>query len=149
MALLNTFAVIGLSSFIVQVGIFVLLTVSLWFKRKQKFKQHGFIMAFATILHLILIFMIMVPSLVYAIIPNYNVISSFTLTSIISFIHAVTGALAATLGLLLVVTWHFSRDVQGCFNRKKLMLCTFSIWLVALILGMVLFSVFYGPELMS
>lgn len=149
MVALDFFTLIGLSSFIVQLAIFVLLIVGYDLKRKLKFRLHGAVMASATLLHIALILGIMIPSLVYAVIPEYIVPSPLKLVSIVGLIHAVTGSAAIALGVWLVSAWRFSKSFQGCFNRKKWMLVTLTIWLVALVFGVILFAIFYGPALLS
>jgi hypothetical protein len=147
MALPDFFTLVGLSSFIFQVAIVVLLIAGYGFKRKQRFRLHGATMAFATILHLAAISAIMVPSLIYAFLPQYIAPTPAQLISIVTLIHVVAGSVAIAFGVWFTAAWRFGKDVQGCLNRKKPMRYTFAVWLVALIFGIILFAVFYGPKL--
>ncbi len=149
MVTLDFFTAIGLSSFTVQLIIFVLLIVGYELKRQLKFRLHGLVMTSATLLHLALIFGIMVPSLVAAVIPDYIVPNPLTLTSIVGLVHTIVGSTAIVLGVWLVSAWRLSKNFQGCFSRKKTMLSTFTVWLIALVLGAILFAIFYGPVLFS
>ncbi len=106
-------------------------------------------MASATILHLVLIFGIMVPSFIYAVLPDYIIASPFTLTSIVGLLHGITGIVTTALALWLVGAWRFKINFQSCFSRKKFMLVTFAVWIVTLVLGITLFAIFYGPALLS
>ncbi|MCW3999589.1 MAG: hypothetical protein NWE93_05070 [Candidatus Bathyarchaeota archaeon] len=113
-------------------------------KTKLKFAQHGAVMAAAVIAHAISIILVMIPSFGFLVSPD------FILTEAVYFaviIHAISGAAAFVLGLWLVVAWRFRKDVKGCFPRKKFMAVTLTLWLIALILGIVLYAVFYGPLL--
>lgn len=148
MVSLDFFTLIGLTSFIVQIVIFVLLVTGYELKRKLKFRQHGLVMASATLLHLTSIFAIMIPSLVYAVIPNYILVSPLNLVSIVGLVHTITGSAAVALGVWFVLAWRFRKGFQGCVNRKKPMLYTFTVWLVTLAFGAILFAIFYGPALL-
>jgi hypothetical protein len=75
-------------------------------------------MAEAVVLHLVVIFAIMIPSFVLAVVPQYAVVHVSGIASIIALIHVLLGALAASLGLWLVLSWR-SQGLKGCNNRKK------------------------------
>ena len=126
----------------------LLLFYGLILKRKMKFREHGIIMFVATFAHLVLVLAIMIPSFALAVVPYYIIVLPFEFVSIIGLIHGVLGTLAVALGLLLVLAWRLSKDVSGCFKRKKVMMPTFVIWATSLVLGLVLFWIFYGPMLM-
>ena len=140
--------IIGLTSCVFQIIMLLLLFYGLILKRKMKFKEHGIIMFVATFAHLVLVLAIMIPSFALAVVPYYILASPFDFVSIIGLIHGVLGTLAVALGLLLVLAWRLSKDVSGCFKRKRVMLPTFVIWATSLVLGLVLFWIFYGPMLM-
>ena len=59
-------------------------------------------MASALILHLIMIFAIMIPSFVFAIIPEYILPAPLMIVSLTSIIHGITGVVAFVLGTYLV-----------------------------------------------
>jgi hypothetical protein len=139
--------IIGLASCVFQIIMLLLLFYGLILKRKTKFKEHGIIMFLATFAHLVLVLMIMIPSFALAVVP-YFLASPFDIVSIIGLIHGVLGTLAVASGLLLVLSWRLSKDVSGCFKRKKVMMPTFVIWATSLVLGLVLFWIYYGPILM-
>ena len=88
-------------------------------KRKLKFRQHGFVMAVAVVLHLTMVFYVMIPSFVLAVIPDYTVPVPFSLVSVAGVIHGVLGATALLLGVSFVASWRFRKNPQGCFNKKK------------------------------
>jgi uncharacterized membrane protein YozB (DUF420 family) len=143
----DIYTTIGLLSLILQIVIFVLLVVGYNFKRKQKYRLHGTTMASAFLLHVILIFAIMIPSLVIAIIPEFILVAPLELASIVVIIHAILGSSTFALGGYVVFAWHFKKDFQGCFNRKKFMLAALPLWLTTLVFGGIIFVIFYGPNI--
>jgi hypothetical protein len=62
--LTNPYFVIPTIALLIQIAVLALLTYGYWLFRRLMFKRHGKIMAWAAVLHLIVIFAIMVPSLV-------------------------------------------------------------------------------------
>jgi hypothetical protein len=149
MANLDYFTLIGISSLSIQLTVAVLLGYGYIMKRKLQFRRHGFVMASATLLHLVLIFVIMIPSFVYAVVPNYIVPSPTMIVSLVGLIHGITGSLTVVLAAELVGAWRFKKDFTGCFKRKKFMIPALSAWITTLILGVILFAFFYGPALLA
>lgn len=97
---------------------------------------------------MLLIFTIMIPSFLLALIPEFIVLHVFGIVSIVTLIHVPFGVLAVSLGLWFVISWSF-HGLKGCFKRKRLMLTTMIAWLTSLFFGMVLYIIFYVPLLMS
>ena len=95
-------------------------------------------MAAAVVLHLTMVFYVMIPSFVLAVIPDYSGSVPLSIVSVVGVIHAILGAMALSLGFWLVGSWRFRRNLQGCINKKKIMLKTIIIWAAALILGIIL-----------
>jgi len=150
MALLSDpYVLIATVSLIIQVIVLFMLMYGYSLKSKSKFWQHGRIMAVALILHLIMIFVIMIPSFVYALVPSYIIRFPLELISIVGLFHGIAGIVVMILGSWLVATWHFSKEVTGCFKRKSIMRVTIAAWFSALILGIVLYILFYGAVLVS
>lgn len=138
---------VATTSLILQIVVLFLLIYGYSLKRKAKFREHGKTMGAAVIIHLIIILAIMIPSLVLAVIPEYVVPAPKELPSVISLLHGITGLIAIILGVALVSVWRFSKNISVCFKRKKLMRVTIIVWIIALILGIVLFAIFYGQLL--
>jgi|WetSurMetagenome_2_1015567.scaffolds.fasta_scaffold20242_4 hypothetical protein len=136
-------------SLAVQLIIMGLLLYSLWLKKRQMYRRHGITMAAAVILHLIMIFAIMIPSFVLAVIPAYILINPLELASAVGLIHGILGSVAAAMGVWLVVSWRFNENLTGCFQRKKFMFWTLGVWAAALFFGVLLYWVFVGPLLMG
>ena len=150
MALLSDpYALIATASLIIQVIVLFLLLFGYLLKKKLKFHQHGMTMAVALVLHLIMIFAIMIPSFAIAVVPSYIIPFPLELISIIGLLHGIAGILVMLLGGWLVAAWHFSKEFTGCFKRKSIMRITITAWISALILGIVLYLLFYGTVLLS
>jgi hypothetical protein len=140
----NPVALIATANLTIQIIVLFLLVLGYSFKRRLKIRQHGITMAVAVVLHLIMIFLIMIPSFVFAVIPEYIVPAPLGLVSVVGLIHGAAGILAIVFGVWLVGSWHFSKDVKGCYSRKKFMKGTFIVWVTALIFGIVLYAIFMG-----
>jgi len=138
--LINPFIVIPTISLIFQVVVLGLLVYGYWLKRRLDFPNHGKIMSTALILHLIVIFAIMVPSFILAIIPEYLLRNIFGDISIISLVHIPLGVLAFSFGLWFTVAWRL-KGLKGCISRKKFMFPTIIAWLVSLSFGILLYSI--------
>lgn len=146
---MDIFTLVGLSSLILQLVVLALLLYGYLLKRKLRFRRHGLIMATAALLHLGFVLGIMIPSFVLAIIPDYIIAAPLMLVSIVGLIHGVTGTVTIVLAVWLVFAWRFRKDFSGCFSRKKIMLPTLTLWVATLLLGVVLFLIFYGPALVG
>jgi hypothetical protein len=133
----------------IQITVLLMLSYGYLMKRKLKFRQHGLVMGSALIIHLIMIFFVMIPSFVYAVLPEYILVAPLELASIIGLIHGILGSTAAVLGVGLVASWRFQKSVEGCFKRKKFMLPTIALWTSSLILGITLYAIFIGPLIAS
>lgn len=144
---MDIYTLIATASLIVQIVVFVLLVVGFYYKRRQKFRWHGIVMASAVVLHLVTIFAVMIPSFVLAIVPEFIIPEPLMLVSMAGLFHGVFGIAAVGLGIYLVAAWGFRRDVQGCFKRKRIMDLTITVWLIALLLGFLIYGLFYGPLL--
>ncbi len=149
MSLLNNpFLLFATVSLTIQAIVLFLLLYGYWLRSKAKFPQHARAMTAALILHLSMIFAFMVPTLVLAIIPVFVLPHLSDLTSIITLIHVPLGVVAVSLGLWLVLSWRRT-GLEKCFTRKKFMLATITVWLVALAFGFVLYGVLYWSALMG
>ena len=144
----NPFLLFATLSLTIQAVVLFLLLYGYSLKRKAKFSQHAWVMTTALILHLIMIFTVMVPALVLALIPVFVVPHISGLTSLLTLVHVPLGAAAVTLGLWLVLSWR-SSGLDGCFRRRKIMLATITVWIGALLLGVVLYAALYWVALMG
>ena len=125
-----------------QVVMLIIIVAGLVYKNKRKFKIHGGLMEIAVILHLISLFAVMLPSF------NNNYEYFRTATSELGvqtiWIHAVPGAIALILGIVLVAAWALRPDnIASCSRLKRLMDITTLLWFISLMFGIASYVVFY------
>ncbi|MCW4019077.1 MAG: DUF420 domain-containing protein [Candidatus Bathyarchaeota archaeon] len=133
-----TFYAASTISFIIQIVVLALLIGALILKNQKKFRQHGILMLTAVVLHLISIFVVMVPSLA-AFFGSPDALSFADAYVSITAVHAFAGVISSVLGVWLVSAWHLQKDIQGCFRKKKVMDITFVLWLLSIVLGVILY----------
>jgi uncharacterized membrane protein YozB (DUF420 family) len=128
-------------SLVLQVSVLSLLLVSLGLKFGGRHFWHGVLMLSALALHTASIFVVMVPSLMVLGQP----IASFPLDrlSIVVIFHVAFGVVAEILAVWLVGAWRLQSDVGLCVRRKRWMRVTFSFWVAALALGVLLYVLLY------
>jgi uncharacterized membrane protein YozB (DUF420 family) len=142
---MDYYQLVATINLIVQVAVLVLLMGGYWLKRIQKFRQHGITMLAAVILHIITVLAVMLPSFVLGVIPLIFDGASFALAMVASF-HGIMGIIAAVLGVWIVTSWRLRASLQYCGGsapKKKLMRLTLILWVIALLLGILLYLHFY------
>ncbi|MGE5638440.1 MAG: hypothetical protein ACM3WQ_07020 [Chloroflexota bacterium] len=129
--------VMGNISLSLQVAILFLLILGLPLVKgvggKKNLMRHGYLTVIALILHTILIFWAMVPTLLYGLpdIASLPVLSAIDVWS-----HVILGIFAEVLGIIIVVFW-FSKPLtlMNCAKMKKWMLPLFIVWMISLVNG--------------
>jgi hypothetical protein len=121
-----------------QIAVFVLLFAGVQLKRIGRYQEKGFLMATALFLHLLVIFVIMVPSFLIGLVPII-IKPPIEVNTILVPIHVATGTIPAALGLWIVGSWRFRKSLEYCIPKKRIMRITFYIWLASLIIGFVLY----------
>ena len=64
--------------------------------------------------------------------------------SLITLTHAAIGGIALILGAITVISWRLQSSTKNCVKMKRLMKPTIILWTIALVLGILLYSVLYG-----
>ena len=127
---------------IVQIISFLIITVSVRYKIKKKFKIHGMLMGFGIILHLIFFVVAMWPSFSGAF--DFFTTSTSLLGVQAMWIHAVPGLITLVLGLFVVLSWLLNiSDISSCFKKKRIMDVTLLSWLTSLVFGIITYATFY------
>jgi hypothetical protein len=128
---------VGNVSLSLQIVILFLLILGLPFVRKPRniknLMLHGYLTVLALVLHLILIFVVMVPSFAngFSELRAISLIASFTVWS-----HAILGTAAEVLGVLLVGTWLiYGPSKTSCGRWKKWMSPIFIVWVISIVNG--------------
>jgi len=140
---MDYFLLVASVSLVFQVAVFVLLLGGWTLKKMRRFRAHGVFMLVGVVLHLVVIWVLMVPSFFAAFVPMDA--SQLSLSGIVGFVHAGLGISAAALGVWLVAGWRLQRNLDYCMPKKRWMKRTFYVWFSALILGFVLYlSLFWN-----
>jgi uncharacterized membrane protein YozB (DUF420 family) len=135
---MDYYQVVATVSLVIQIVVLVLLFGGIWLKGVKKFRQHGITMLTAVVLHTVIILTWMIPSFR----SLFSSSSSINLADIIVvtiLIHAFMGITADILGIWLVASWRLQADMKTCFAKKKIMRVTLTLWLIALVLGIILY----------
>ena len=127
---------------LIQIIAFVLILVGLGYKTKGKFRNHGVFMGVAVVLHLLSFLLAMGPSFLDGFeffITDTSLVGVQTM-----WVHAVTGAIALVLGIVIVLAWIVRvSDIAACIRRKRLMDVTVLLWLISLVFGIATYLIFY------
>jgi uncharacterized membrane protein YozB (DUF420 family) len=126
---------------VLQVVIAVLLLVSIGIKQRRRYFLHGFTMLAGVILNLLSFVLIMFPSLLRMEIINIQPLHAI---SIMTIFHSALGLIVLILGIWLVAPWHLKSSPKECFKKKKLMRVTTTLWLIALLMGFILYYLLYA-----
>jgi len=141
------YQIIALTSLVLQFVILGLIITSLVMKNRKMIRAHGITMLLAVVVHSITILAVMMPSFSSGLTP-YTILENFAKPiSVISIFHGITGLLAWLLGIWIVAAWHLSPSTQACYRKKVAMQITLVLWLIALILGFVMYLNFYTAVL--
>jgi uncharacterized membrane protein YozB (DUF420 family) len=124
---------------ILQIVILAMLIIGLAYKQKGKFAFHGSAMLIAVVLNAVSFFFVMWPSFATF---DFSVLNSTV--EIVSLTHGILGGIAEILGVFLVAAWGMQKTVQSCIRRKMIMRITMILWLIALVLGIILYAALYG-----
>jgi uncharacterized membrane protein YozB (DUF420 family) len=124
-------------SLVIQLVVIGLLLGGVWLKATKKFRQHGITMLTAVVLHAVMIFAWMIPSFssLFSSPSSRNLADMMT----VIIVHAFTGIAATVLGIWLVASWRLQADMKTCFAKKNVMRVTITLWLIALIIGIILY----------
>jgi uncharacterized membrane protein YozB (DUF420 family) len=127
---------------ILQIVMFLLLVIGLVYKSKRKFKIHGSLMGIAIILHVLTFLTVMVPPFLESF--DYFVTTTSDFRVQMTLAHAVPGAIAMILGIVLVEMWAIRpSNISTCSRRKRFMDVTTVLWLVSLIFGIATYFAYY------
>ena len=121
------------ANLVVQIAVLLLIGLSLFLKRKNKFAWHGNIMLVAVLITGVVTVAHMGPSLIYLLRAEIPLLDPIAL---VGLFHGIIGVLALFLGIWLVGTWAFIQaDIKYCIKRKKLMRVILAFWMLSLGVG--------------
>jgi hypothetical protein len=121
------------ANLVIQIGILLLIGLSLLLKRKKMFVWHGNVMLVAVMINGLLLISHMGPSLIYLLREEIPILDS---VAFVGLFHGMVGAVAEFIGIWLVGTWAYVQpETRYCIKRKKLMRTILAFWIIALVLG--------------
>jgi uncharacterized membrane protein YozB (DUF420 family) len=131
---------------ILQIAAFLIIVFRLVYKNKNKFKIHGVSMGTAVILHVVSFLTVMGPIFFRHFGDFVDSISYAEIQT--TWIHAIPGAAAMILGILLVLLWALKpSNIAACSRRKRLMDLTVLLWLISLVFGIVTYMLIYTSNI--
>ena len=141
--ILGTQAYLGADmNLIFQLTTFVLIIISVVFKKKKKFNTHGQLMGVAIVMHIISFIAIMGPVFFIDFEGFVSLVSYPKIQTM--WIHAIPGLISMILGTLIVVLWALNpNNLATCRKRKRIMDITIILWLTSLIFGLTTYTLFY------
>ncbi len=127
----------GNISLSLQVAILFLLILGLPLERgpsgKRNLIRHGYFTVVALVLHTILIFAVMIPTLVAGVgdLGSLSLLSAFDVWS-----HVILGTAAEAIGIAIIAVW-VSKPLASmrCAKVRKWMMPLFIVWVVSLVNG--------------
>ena len=123
-----------------QLVIALILLGSISFKLKRKYVLHGAMMLVAVVLNVFSFLFVMLPSLLGLEIIRTQPLHIF---SIVALAHACIGAVSMILGVWIVGSWHLQSSTVNCVKRRIIMRLVLILWLLALVVGIVLYMFLY------
>lgn len=135
---MDYYQVVATSSLFIQIVVLVLLIGGYWLKRMKKFRQHGITMLTSVVLHTVMILAWMIPSF-SSFLGSSVSINLADMIVVTILVHAFMGIAADLLGIWLVASWRLRADMKTCFAKKSIMRVTITLWLIALVLGIILY----------
>jgi hypothetical protein len=124
-----------------QIGILVLIWVAYFIKKRRKYFIHGTLMTVGVILNIVSFLLVMGPSLLSFEIVRTQPLHEY---SLITLTHSAIGGIALILGAITVVSWRLQSSTKNCVKMKRLMKPTIILWTIALVLGILLYTVLHG-----
>ena len=145
MAYIEVNVISATASLVIQIIVLALLIIAVALKNKKRFREHGILMTTSVILHIITILTVMVPSFISYFPQTGSIRIDEAL--IITLTHMTLGLIAVAIGIWLTASWHFRTDLQRCFSNKKLMKPTLAIWIIAILIGIILYITAWATSL--
>jgi uncharacterized membrane protein YozB (DUF420 family) len=124
-----------------QIVILAIIFVAFALKKMRKYLLHGWMMLVGVVLNALSFVLIMVPS--FSNMREFILANALNRISLVTLAHGVLGGIAEVLGVILIAYWHLQSSTKNCVRRKKVMRITFGLWVIALLLGILLYILSY------
>jgi hypothetical protein len=128
-------------SLVVQIATLSIVISGYILKRRMQLIRHGTLMLVAVVLQFFSFLLIMGPAFL-SLVENGLVQRPIWLSTITLF-HASLGGVALATGIWITASWHLQTSIDNCIKRKVVMRYLIVIWILALILGITLYTLLY------
>jgi hypothetical protein len=103
--------------------------------------RHGTFMLVAVVLELFSFALVMGPSFLSLVGTGF--IQRPILLSTVTMVHASLGAVTLVTGIWIAGSWHLQTSIDNCKKRKGVMRYLLVIWILALIFGIILYTLLH------
>ena len=138
---MNIIVLIASLSLVVQIATLSIVISGYILKRRMRLISHGTLMLVAVVLQFFSFLLIMGPAFL-SLVENGLVQRPIWLSTI-TLVHASLGGVALATGIWFTALWHLQTSIDNCIKRKAVMRYLFVIWILALILGITLYTLLY------
>lgn len=132
------FLTISNISLYLQFLIFLGLIVGYILMKRKRIVDHGYMMFIMYTIHIISVFMVMIPSAI-------NIIGKLNFTNVeyMTVVHGILGGIVLVLSSVILLSWRFQKPGAKCYKMKKFMLILIIFWIVETSLGVVEYYMLY------
>jgi uncharacterized membrane protein YozB (DUF420 family) len=123
---------------LLQVAIFVVLSLAAFIVKRKELMRHGYLMAASVALNAASILVVMTPVAGALIIGSP--LNQFTA---LVAVNAALGLAVEAVGIALVARWRFGKPGPTCFKYKRWMRVLIGAWTLELLLGILIYAQMY------
>jgi len=110
-------------------------------KRRMRLIGHGTLMLVAVVIQFFSFLLVMGPSFL-SLVENGFVQRPIWL-SIVTLVHASLGGAALAAGIWITASWHLQTSIDNCIKKRTIMRYLIVTWILALSLGITLYTLLY------
>ena len=138
---MNYIVLIATLNLIVQIAMLSIVISGYILKRKMKLIEHGTLMLVAVVMLLFSLILVMGPA--FLIIIGNRFFQRPILLSTVTIVHASLGAITLVTAIWIAGSWHLQTSIDNCKKRKGVMRYLLVIWILALIFGIILYTLLH------
>ena len=126
---------------VVQIATLSIVISGYILKRRMRFIGHGTLMIVAVVMQFFSFLLIMGPAFL-SLVENGLAQRPIWLSTV-TLVHASLGGVALATGIWITASWHLQTSIDNCIKRKTIMRYLIVTWILALILGITLYTLLY------
>ena len=138
---MNIIPIMAFLSLVLQIATLSVVIFGYIMKRRMKFIVHGTMMLVAVILQFFSFLFIMAPA--FIIIIEKGLSQKPILLSIITLSHVGLGGASLSAGIWIAASWHLQTSIVKCIQKRHIMHYLIITWILASILGIILYLMLY------